>query len=143
MIDKEIVVAVAPSRAFLAWTRRIGMWWPPGHRMSGSTDGDLAFEERVGGRLFERTPDGREFDYGVVLEWDPPACLRHSFFPGTGRDQPTEVEVRFVAVEGGTRVEVRHRAAGSAAFPKTAAVFERNWEVVLAAFAEHARIATP
>lgn len=134
MIHKQIVVRVPPNRAFAVWTERIGIWWPPGHRLSGGTEAELRLEARVGGRLYERTPDGRELDYGVVLEWSPPALLRHSFFPGTGRDQPTEVEVRFVPVPEGTRVEVIHRPGQAASFPRTAPVFERNWDAVLGAF---------
>ncbi len=138
MIERDIVVGVDVERAFAAWTERIGLWWPPGHRMSGDPKGALALEAGVGGRLYERATDGREFDYGVVLEWEPPVRLRHSFFPGTGRDDATEVEIRFEAVAEGTRVRVRHRAAGSAKFPKTAAIFERNWGTMLDAFAAEA-----
>ena len=134
MIEKTRLVRVPVETAFRVWTERIGLWWPPGHRMSGSSEGRMQLEPGVGGRLIEHGPDGTIHEYGVVLEWEPPTLLKHSFYPGTGRDQPTEVEVRFVEVDEGCRVEVRHRAAGSARFEETAVRFEKNWPEVLASF---------
>ena len=53
---------------------------------------------RVGGRIFERTAEGAEHDWGEVTVWEPPDAARLPVAPaaGTGRDA-TEVDIRFVA----------------------------------------------
>lgn len=63
----EFEVSCTPAHAFRVWTHDGPSWWPPSH--SVSTDPDLAvvFEPRPGGRIFERTPDGTEHDWGEVV----------------------------------------------------------------------------
>jgi uncharacterized protein YndB with AHSA1/START domain len=70
----------------------------------------VVLEDRVGGRLYERWHDGGEADWGQVLAWEPPTRLLLAWKPNPERPAPTEVEVRFLAVERGrTRVELEHR----------------------------------
>jgi uncharacterized protein YndB with AHSA1/START domain len=73
----------------------------------------------VGGRLFEAFSDdpGDVFEVGRVLAWEPGERLvlewrLTNFAPG----ERTEVEVRFEAEDGGTRVTIEHRG-GSALRP--------------------------
>ena len=138
MLHKSVVVAVSQTRAFESWHRNIHLWWPPGHHVSGDPTGRIVLEPRAEGRFYERTADGTEHDYGRVLAFEPPDRLRYAFFLGTGRALPTEVEVCFVAVDGGTRVEVTHRPwkAGDR-FTDTAPRFHASWNRTLAAFAAH------
>jgi uncharacterized protein YndB with AHSA1/START domain len=71
-----------------------------------------------------------------VLSWEPPRRFVLSWHPGREPETAQEVEVRFVAVPTGTRVELEHRgwqALGEAA----AATRERyagGWEHVGEAF---------
>jgi hypothetical protein len=144
VIERTVEVAIWPARAFDLWVKRVDLWWPPGHRVSGEPDGTLHFEPGVGGRFFERTAARRELDYGRVVTWQPPTLLAYDFFLGSGPEAPTRVEVRFVAIGAGTRVEVRHTPGALAAdrFDTTAPRYRASWDHVTAAFAAHARTFT-
>ena len=47
----------------------------------------MTFECRPGGRIFERTPDGVEHDWGEVLAWEPPHRLAYLWHLGSDRDR--------------------------------------------------------
>jgi hypothetical protein len=98
----------------------------------------VVLEGRVGGRLYERWHDGGEVDWGRVLAWEPPARLVLSWSPTLERRPPTEVEVRFLAVEPDhTRVELEHRGwerLGDLA-AQARSSYEGGWPGVLDAFA--------
>ncbi len=102
-------VACTATHAFEVWTARIGTWWPPDHTVSGKPD-TVVLEAGVGGRIYERTADGVEHDWGEVTAWVPPTLLAYVWHIGHGRADATEVEIRFLprgAAE--TRVEIEHR----------------------------------
>ena len=102
-------VKATPERAFSAFTDEIGAWWKPNmlFQTTPRAPGVLAFE---GGRLIETLANGKVFEIGKVLAWEPPTRLvfswRQANFP---LELKTEVEVRFVAVGAETRVSVEHR----------------------------------
>ena len=129
MIARDVVLRVPPDRAFEAFTDMVHLWWPRGHHISGDPDGVVQFEARPGGRFYERASDGREVEYGQVVHWDPPGGLSYRFFPGSSRALPTLVQVSFVPVGEGTRVEIRHRVGDmpQSDFDRTAVRFERSW----------------
>jgi uncharacterized protein YndB with AHSA1/START domain len=103
-------VECAAERAFGLWTAKIGRWWPPDHTVTGRPDLDVVLEGGVGGRIYERTPDGVEHDWGEVTVWSPPTRLVYLWHLRRDRADATEVEIRFVALGGGvTRVEIEHR----------------------------------
>lgn len=133
MITRDVVVRVPPEAAFRAFTERIDLWWPRGHRRGGEPGDRLVLEGPVGGRFAEVRADGTELPYGEVIAWSPPDGLRFTFLPGATPDAPTEVEVRFRPVDGGTRVEVRHGPGRMPAdrFARTAVRFAANWPEVL------------
>jgi hypothetical protein len=64
-------VACAAEHAFDVWTSRIGTWWPTDHTVTGQRDLLVVLEGEVGGRIFERTSDGVEHDWGEVTDWEP------------------------------------------------------------------------
>lgn len=105
-------VKATPERAFGVFTQEIGAWWRPStmFRTTPRAPGRLAFEPGEGGRLIETLANGKVFEIGRVLAWDPPQRLvfswRQASFPP---DLHTEVEVRFEAVGEETRVSVEHR----------------------------------
>ncbi len=87
------------------------------------------------GRFFERARDGREIELGKVRAWEPPSRLLLDFYPGTGADHPTEVEVRFDAADAAaTRVTILHRAtpASEKLFEASAPRYVASWDIVLA-----------
>ena len=96
------------ERAFELWTASAGVWWPMAtHSVSGRRDSVLVIEPGPGGRVYERTAGGREFSWGTVVAWEPPARLVCEWLVG---DTPTELEVRFAADgESGTVVVIEHR----------------------------------
>jgi uncharacterized protein YndB with AHSA1/START domain len=102
-------VACPPERAFRTWTERIATWWPADHTVTAEDGLLVVLEPRVGGRLFERTRGGDEHDWGRVTAWEPPRRLAYTWHLRADRADATDVEIRFVAVGSGTRVEIEHR----------------------------------
>jgi uncharacterized protein YndB with AHSA1/START domain len=77
------------------------------HSVSAQHDARLVLEPRVGGRIFERLQDGREFEWGSVVAFEPPRRLVCEWLVA---DLTTELEVRFSEEDdGGTLVELEHR----------------------------------
>jgi uncharacterized protein YndB with AHSA1/START domain len=106
-IDKVFEVAASVEHAFEVWTARTGMWWPRSHTMGGDRHERIVFEREAGGRIYERTVDGEEHEWGEVVAWEPPhrvEYLWHLFFD---RSEATTVEVTFTGLDGATRVRIR------------------------------------
>jgi uncharacterized protein YndB with AHSA1/START domain len=91
----EFTVACPPARAFEVWTAEISRWWPKGHSVSGDPGLTVTLEPRVGGRIFERTPQGAEHEWGEVLAWEPPQRLVYLWHLRFDRSDATEVEITF------------------------------------------------
>ena len=105
----SFVVACEPRHAFATWTSRATSWWPPEHTMSHEAGSQIVFEPKAGGRIFERTPNGQELEWGEIVEWDPPRRLRYSWHIATDRAHATDVEIVFRELPGSsTRVEIEH-----------------------------------
>jgi hypothetical protein len=102
-------VACPVSHAFAVWTARIGTWWPADHTVTGESGLDVVLERRVGGRIFERTRAGAEYDWGEVTVWEPPYRLAYLWHLRRDRVDATEVEIRFIDAGTVTRVEIAHR----------------------------------
>ena len=103
-------VACPATHAFDVWTTRIGQWWPPDHTVTAEPDLTVVLERRPGGRIFERTRDGAEHDWGEVTVWDPPRRLAYLWHLRRDRADATEVEIRFVDQGAATTlVEIEHR----------------------------------
>ena len=103
-------VACPVDHAFSVWTAGIGTWWPPDHTVTGQADLDIVLESGVGGRIYERTSDGVEHDWGEVTVWKPPTQLAYLWHLGRDRAGATEVAIRFVAQgDAATRIEIEHR----------------------------------
>ncbi len=106
------LVHVDPTTAFEVFTEEVDTWWKRGPRfrhIDGSAS-TMRFEPKVGGRLLEvpASGDGDTYERGRVLIWEPGGRL---VYETAGRDmtRPTEVEIRFEAVDAGTRVTVEQR----------------------------------
>ncbi len=147
LVKKSIHVAAPPARAFDVFTKQMTSWWPLGTHHIGKADAkEAVLEPRVGGRWYERGVDGSECEWGKVLAWDPPArlVLQWQISADWQYDAKldTQVEVRFVADAGGTRVELEHRLLESygADAPKMKGIFdgEGGWNGLLQAFAKRA-----
>ena len=75
----------------------------------GETRLTLTFEPRAGGRVYERTADGVEHDWGEVLVWEPPRRLVYLWHLRFDRADATEVEITFAPPPDGTAVTIVHR----------------------------------
>ena len=143
-------VKAAPSRAFDVFTRDIGRWWQPNElfRFTPRSPGMIALEAGEGGRFTETLVNGKVFEIGRVLVWEPGARLvlswrQASFTP----DQMTHVDVLFEPVGDETLISVTHTGWDSVpdghvarhSFPD--AVFLRRhaewWQRLLARCDEH------
>jgi uncharacterized protein YndB with AHSA1/START domain len=104
----DVVVACPPDHAFDVWARRIDVWWPRDHTATGEPGARVVLEPQVGGRIYEVAPDGTEHEWGEVTAWEPPRRLAYLWHLQTDRAAATDVEIRFVPDDAGTRVEIEH-----------------------------------
>lgn len=109
----SVEVEVAPAAAFEIFTRETGAWWRADRSLTDS-EGPVTFEPGVGGAV----RDG-DAEVGWVKVWEPGPRLVFGY-------GDTDVEVRFEATHGGTRVVVRHYGWT-----------EGHWRNLLAGFARH------
>lgn len=135
MIDKSVILACGPERAFELFTERAGLWWPAARRHSKDPKSTIRMEAT--GRFYERSRGGTEVELGAVRQFEPGKRLVLDWYPGTGPESPTQVEITFEPVGGGTKVTVRHDrgAADEALFGRNAAAYDRSWGLVLASAA--------
>lgn len=97
------------DHAFAVWTTRLSSWWPKGHSVSGHPDTVVTLEPHLGGRIFERAPDGTEIDWGEITSWSPPHRLGYLWHIRRDRSDATDVELTFVDLgDGTTRLEIVH-----------------------------------
>ncbi len=108
-LKMAFVVACPPDHAFSTWTRKASSWWPVEHTMSHEQGTEIVFEPRAGGRVFERTPGGREIEWGRIVDWDPPRRLHYLWHIATDPSRATDVEIVFRELPGSsTRIEIEH-----------------------------------
>ena len=139
-IRKSVVVATPIERAFEIFTEGAGGWWPfATHSIHGDDVETVVFERRPGGRVYERTHDGREAEWGSFLAWEPPSriVLEWTVDPRYA----SEVEVRFTADGDGTRVELEHRGWERYAdeAEQQRSNYDRGWDFVLGKYVESVR----
>jgi len=100
-----IEVAVDPMNAFTAFTDEIDAWWVRGpiNFFDSGRAVAMRIEPGVGGRVLEVYDDDRgdALELGRITAWEPGVQLAYR-----SSVDDTEVEVRFDAVEDGTRVSV-------------------------------------
>jgi Activator of Hsp90 ATPase homolog 1-like protein len=131
-INKTITVDASPQTAFETFTRQVDSWWPRTHSVFEDDVQEIVFDERAGGRLYERSTGGEEADWADVLVWEPHSrfVLRWRVNPERG---PTEVEVRFTPEGDRTRVDLEHRGWDD---PEGRANYGPGWDRVLGHYAD-------
>jgi hypothetical protein len=106
-IVRTVDVSWSQEAAFRRFTSDFASWWPwRTHSIGGKQVRRVVFETRAGGRIFEEHLDGRRFQWGAVLEWDPPARVKFTFHPSREASSAQDVEVRFIPQAGGARLEL-------------------------------------
>lgn len=112
-VQVSVEVAVDPNTAFTVFTEEVDRWWRPGpiNWNDSARAVGTRMEPGVGGRWLEVYDDaaGDVFEKGRIVVWEPGQRLVF-LYRDIGHDlDDTEVEVRFEAVDGGTRVTLEHR----------------------------------
>lgn len=102
--NASVEVAVDPLTAFKAFTEEIGLWWVPGpiNYWDSTRAVTNRIEPGVGGRFLEVYEDGA-LELGRITVWEPGSRLVYR----SSVDE-TEVDIRFEAIDSGTRVSVEH-----------------------------------
>ena len=140
-VRKTVTVDCAVEEAFRVFTSDAISWWPVAtHSIHGEGVTEIVFEGRPGGEVYELSPGGERGHWATVVEWEPPSRLVLAWNILEREPSPTEVEVRFVPDDDGTRVELEHRGwqavADNAASKRSN--YERGWEHILGIYVERA-----
>jgi hypothetical protein len=135
----EMDVACAPEHAFDVWTRRTSRWWPPSHGVRGAPV-EVVIEGRVGGRIYGRTTDGTEHDWGQVTLWEPSHRLGYLWHLQHDSADATDVVVSFAPSRVGTSLRIVH--SGWERLGDDAATF-RDGTPHLTAGSEHVNRSAP
>jgi uncharacterized protein YndB with AHSA1/START domain len=102
-IERSVSVSWDPPAAFRRFTGEFGSWWPyRTHSIGGDRIARLVFEPRVGGRIFEEHRDGRRFQWGEVLVWEPPHRVRFTWHPARDPSTAQDVAIEFLPEGSGT-----------------------------------------
>jgi len=127
-IRKSIRVNRSPEISFRVFCENISEWWPGGF---GGKDAKIILEGRVGGRFYERRPDGTEYQIGQVSAYQPPSVVAFTW-RAPSWDVHTQVEVRFAAEDTGTRVVLEHSGLEQDAKTReTHRGYEDGWDSIL------------
>jgi uncharacterized protein YndB with AHSA1/START domain len=154
-IRLELRLPAPPDDAFATFTERLASWWPRDATWSGEALEALRIEPRVGGFVHELGPHGQRLDFGRVTAWDPPHRLAFSWqvafdrTPVANPSHASEVEVRFPADGGASRVVLEHRSferhSPDGAAYRAAMASDAGWPHILDRFfaAVERRVAAP
>ena len=144
-VRKSVVVDASPPQAFAVFTSGIDRWWPKSHGIGATPITQSVIEPFVGGRWYTQHEDGSDVVLGHVRVWEPAQRLVVSWeVSAEWKPDPrpaftSEVEVRFTAEAGGTRVELEHRnfeRLGAAAGEKMRKDVDGGWPAILDLYAK-------
>jgi len=98
-VVKTLELRRSAADAFRIYVHQAAQWWPlDTHALSPSNNTkavDHVVEPRIGGRVYEIAADGREFDWGEVLAYEPGRRFAMTWQLGRMRNVSGEVEVLF------------------------------------------------
>lgn len=87
-----------------------GEWWPTAWSSDREHFEKLVIQPRVGGRVLARYDDGRQEDWGEVLDYQSGRRVEHTFSYAHTSGVPSVVVAEFVdRSEGGCDLQFRHR----------------------------------
>jgi uncharacterized protein YndB with AHSA1/START domain len=133
-IHKSIRVERPPQLAFRIFCEAIGEWWPKGPSFNGKPLADMIIEGRIGGRFFERYTDGTEYEIGRVTAYQPPSLVGFTW-RAPSWDVTTQVEIRFTAEGGATRVDLEHSGWDQSAKTRDArGNYDSGWSMLLGCY---------
>ncbi|HET6373766.1 MAG TPA: SRPBCC domain-containing protein [Candidatus Polarisedimenticolia bacterium] len=104
-IERTVTVSWDTEAAFRRFTLEFAEWWPwRTHSIGGKRVKRIVFEPRAAGLIYEEHSDGRRFQWGKVLEWDPPRRVKFTWHPSRDESTAQDVEVKFLPEGAGTRL---------------------------------------
>lgn len=136
-IRKSVQVPLSPADAFTLFTEKMDTWWPLASHGVGAQDGqkpstEVRVDQHAGGKVVEIMENKEEALWGEILEWAPGERFRMTWCPGRSPEHPTEVEVTFLPVGNGTRVELVHSGFDThASWTAAHANYDQGWGVLL------------
>jgi uncharacterized protein YndB with AHSA1/START domain len=133
-VVKTVTVDCSVDDAFRVFTQDLLSWWPiDSHSIFTDDLAEVVFEERTGGSVYEVSRSGDRGHWATVLAWEPPRRLVLAWNVRGIEPRPTEVEVRFSAADGGTRVDLEHRGWGEVVTDgaRKRASYDSGWDLVL------------
>lgn len=134
-IRKSIIVNRSPEISFRVFCEEMSQWWPGGF---GGKDAKPFLETRVGGRFYERRPDGTEYQIGKVTSYQPPSLVAFTW-RAPSWEVDTQVEIRFTAEGSGTRIELEHRGWEQDAKTRDSrGSYDGGWAKILGIYADFA-----
>jgi uncharacterized glyoxalase superfamily protein PhnB len=137
-VTATVEVGVDPATAFKIYTEEINSWWDrgPTNFYNGARAVGKRFERGVGGRYLEIYDEatGDVLVIGKITTWEP----GRRFVYRMSMDD-TEVDIRFDAIPGGTRVVLEQRLLADG----TKAHFLSGWNNILGWFADWAERQDP
>lgn len=74
-VRKSVIVEASAAVAFQLFADLPIEWWPEKHVFVEDRQA-LTIEPEVGGRYYETGADGREVDWGSVVEWEPGSKIK-------------------------------------------------------------------
>jgi len=150
VVTVTVEVVVDPATAFAIFTEEIGQWWRPGpiNWNDSKRAVGVRIEPGVGGRWLEVYDEatGEGFECGRILVWEPGVLLVFLYRDAGHVIDDTEVEIRFEAIDGGTRVTLEHRGWDkvlSDVATKKREIKRWGWANILGWFQEWAFWGTP
>jgi uncharacterized protein YndB with AHSA1/START domain len=138
VVRKTVTVDCAVEEAFRIFTADALSWWPVESHSIHQRVQQIVFEPEVGGDVYELSDSGERGHWATVLEWDPPHRLVLAWNILNAEAEPTEVEVRFLSAEDGTRVELEHRGWErlAEAGAEKRANYDTGWDFVLGRYVD-------
>lgn len=106
-VRRTVSVSWDPETAFRRFTAEFAEWWPrTTHSIGGRLVKEIVFECRVGGSIIEELADGRRYQWGRIVAFDPPHRVAFTWHPSEPETSAQDVEVLFHANGSGTLVEL-------------------------------------
>src|SRR5262245_57097028 len=141
-VQKTVTVPLTAAAAFDLFVRRLHEWWPLAARsVFLDRAASCHVEAYPGGRLYERSRDGREEVWGRFAVFEDGMRVVFTWHPGIAEASATEVEINFLPIGSSTRVVIEHRhwerLGRRASFVR--AIMDGGWPGVLARFEACAR----
>jgi uncharacterized protein YndB with AHSA1/START domain len=136
VVRKTVTVDCTVEEAFRVFTADALTWWPVATHSIYESVSEIVFEPEAGGEVYEIGTNGQRGHWATVLEWEPPARLVLAWNILNRAGEQTEVEVRFVPENGGTRVELEHRGWEQVETdgPEKRSNYDTGWDHVLGFF---------